>query len=56
MVSELVGLLFVGAVLFAIILVALLFIWALRPAPRGRVRKDVKGDLKKIKDQVNGDD
>ena len=54
MAIELLGSLVTSALLLGIILVVLLFVWALKPIEKkAGVRKNVKEDLKKIKDQIN---
>jgi flagellar biogenesis protein FliO len=51
----LVSLLVISAGLFGVILLVLLFAWALQPSSR-RPRREVKENLRKIKDQINGED
>ena len=51
--------LLVSAGMFALVLIVLLFVWGLRPKkhnPGNPVkRKKIREDLKKIKDQINGE-
>ena len=57
MVSEFVQALTISASIWIFILLVLLFIWALQPPKKkNKEGRDVKGDLKKIKDQINDDD
>jgi sensor domain CHASE-containing protein len=47
----------ISALLLFIVFVVLLFVWAFAPVERkGEVRKEVKEDLNKIKNQINGDE
>ena len=56
MVIGLLGAFVTSALLLGIILIVLLFVWALRPTEKKTgVRENVKEDLKKIKDQINGE-
>lgn len=56
MVIGLLGAFVTSALLLGIILVVLLFVWALKPGKKNSpIRENVKEDLKKIKDQINGE-
>jgi cbb3-type cytochrome oxidase subunit 3 len=60
MAVELVQALTISASIWIFILLVLLVIWAFQP-PKKELNKNqksgrIKGDLKKIKDQINGDD
>jgi sensor domain CHASE-containing protein len=56
MVMSLFEMLVVSAFLLGIILLVLLFVMAAKPKKSGKiVRKKVSGDLKKIKEQVEGE-
>ena len=50
----LLGMLAVLALLFFLILVVLLIVWAVKvPEKKPEIRKKVRDDLKKIKEQIN---
>lgn len=56
---ELIGLLLISTGVWAVILVILLFIWAIRsPSSEGgnKTKKMAKEDLQSIKNQINGDE
>jgi hypothetical protein len=56
MVLNLLGILMLNALALGFILIVLLIVMAAFPPEKGRVRKNVKDDLGKIKDQINGDE
>lgn len=53
MVNGLLQMLIISSGMFGLVLLALLFVLALRP--NKKKRRNVKEDLKKIKEQINGD-
>jgi len=57
MAIDLIQTLTISASIWIFILLVLLVVWALQ-SPKKRLPKgrEVKGDLKKIKDQINGED
>jgi nitrogen fixation-related uncharacterized protein len=56
MVMEIIQVLTFSALLLGVILIVLLFVWALKPSNKIEDKKNVKSDLGKIRDQINGDE
>ncbi|MCH7568900.1 MAG: hypothetical protein IIA87_05780 [Nanoarchaeota archaeon] len=54
MATEILSMLVMGSVLLGIILLALIFVWVLRTPEKHNNPGKIKEDLKKIKDQING--
>ena len=53
MVIRLLEMMIISAGMFVLVLLVLLFVWALQP-PRRKRRSHVKEDLKRIKEQIEG--
>jgi len=57
MAIDLIQALTISASIWIFILLVLLSVWALQPPKkRSHEGREVRGDLKKIKDQINGED